>query len=253
MELNALLQQGGILFLTVMLAGGTALNYFGLRLQYIALFLAGALFGTFLGSGGSILSGHDGLAAVLITLFTALACGLLTVFLTRFTVFILGGFIGALLAASTGHGEPLILALAGFACGTLTAALLDLGIILITSFSGSLLMFHGLVNLHSLATDGHTASVSGATLNYAERLIEAVSRDGLQGLDRTFQGDGWLLGLLFLSGALVQFGVNARRKKPAPVRGMGAGDTGPAAADTRNPTLSGGRYPEEVTPGSQVE
>jgi hypothetical protein len=251
MELNALLQQSGILFLTVLLAGGIALNYFGLRLQYIALFLAGALFGTFLGSGGAILSGHEGLAAVLITLFTALACGLLTVFPTRFTVFILGGFIGALLAASAGHSEPLVLALAGFACGALTAARHDPGIILITSFSGSLLMFHGLVNLYSVATEGHIASVSGTTLNHAGCLIEAVSRDGLQGLGRTFQGDGWLLGLLFLSGALVQFGVNARRKKPVPAQVTE--DTGPAAADTGKTALSGGRYPEGAIPDSLVE
>lgn len=250
MELNELLQQSGILVLTLMLVGGIALNYFGLRLHYIALFLVGAIFGAVLGSGGALLSSHDGIPAVLITLFAGLVCGLLTVFLTRFIVFIVGGVIGALLMASTGHTDPLWLGLGGFTCGALTVALYDLGIILITSFSGSLLMFHGLINLHSVATKGHIAFVPGTSLKYGERLIEAAFHNGLQGLGRTLQNDGWLLGLLFLSGALVQFGMNARAKSKANQGGKAkAAQTGGQGAEP----LSDDKYPEGALPDSRAD
>lgn len=209
-----MLHHGGYALVLVALVAGVALNYFGLKLHYFALFMGGAVVGFMIGAPASALAGNSQEQTVVMAVVSALLCGFLAIALTQAAIFLTGAVISCIIAVACGVQEPWVLILFAFIGGGVAIQLYNFAIIIMTSFSGAALLFYSLVNGHALLTTGQVSYLPVGGLRYMQRLGRSLMDGSVQTMLDTARADLWLFLLLMATGVVVQWGLHKVMKLP---------------------------------------
>lgn len=184
---------------------GLALTYAGLKVYWLIVFLIGMIPGALLGIAVGGAMDWPGVGVALFALLCAVLSGVLSIWLTLLSIFLLGGFVGSLLAVAMGAQEPVVIIIAGIICGALFIWLHQAAIIIGTSFSGAGFLTYSAVNAVSMLRHGHPAYLPGDYIAKVAYIGRTASRGGLEAVYRGYGSSLLVFLFFFVTGLIVQF------------------------------------------------